>query len=170
MLSGMTDTQTSTQEFLGMLQTLFPNQDSRDIDPSTLKYVIYARKSTKGEERQEASIRHQIDECMKREVLAGDPLPLQLVGKPIKEKCSAKEPDIRPKFRQMLDDVKAGKVDGIIAWHPDRLARNMKEAGEIIDLLDKGVLKDLRFATSTFENSPTGKMLLGISFVLSKQY
>lgn len=170
MLSGMTDTQTSTQEFLGMLQTLFPNQDSRDIDPSTLKYVIYARKSTKGEERQEASIRHQIDECMKREVMAGDPLPLQLVGKPIKEKCSAKEPDIRPKFRQMLDDVKAGKVDGIIAWHPDRLARNMKEAGEIIDLLDKGILKDLRFATSSFENSPTGKMLLGISFVLSKQY
>ena len=46
----------------------------------------------------------------------------------------------------------------------------MKEAGEIIDLLDKGILKDIRFVTSSFENSPTGKMLLGISFVLSKQY
>ncbi len=46
----------------------------------------------------------------------------------------------------------------------------MKEAGEIIDLLDKGILKDIRFATSAFENSPTGKMLLSISFVLSKQY
>ena len=46
----------------------------------------------------------------------------------------------------------------------------MKDAGEIIDLLDKGTLRDLRFATSTFENNPTGKMLLGISFVLSKQY
>lgn len=46
----------------------------------------------------------------------------------------------------------------------------MKEAGEIIDLLDKGILEDLQFATSTFENSPTGKILLGISFVLSMQY
>ena len=66
--------------------------------------------------------------------------------------------------------MRSGRIDGIIAWHPDRLSRNMKEAGEIIDLLDKGILKDLQFATSSFENSPTGKMLLGISFVLSKQY
>ncbi len=167
MLGNMADDQTSTKDFLAMLQTLFPSQDSRDIDPTTLKYVIYARKSTRGEERQEASRRHQIDECMKREVI---PNGLTVVGKPISERGSAKEPDIRPKFRAMLDDIKAGKIDGIITWHTDRLARNMKEAGEIIDLLDKGVLKDLRFATSTFENSPTGKMLLGISFVLSKQY
>lgn len=158
---------TTQQEFLEFLKTLYPNQDSRDIDISTLRYVIYARKSTKGEERQERSIQDQIDDCMKREVI---PNGLRIVGKPIREKGSAKEPDIRPLFRAMLDDVKAGKIDGIITWHTDRLARNMKEAGEIIDLLDKGVLKDLRFATSTFENSPTGKMLLGISFVLSKQY
>lgn len=137
------------------------------MDISTLKYVIYARKSTLGEERQERSIADQVDDCMKREVI---PNQLRVVDEPIEERCSAKEPDIRPKFRQMLDDIKAGKYDGIISWHPDRLARNMKEAGEIIDLLDKGVLKDLRFATSSFENSPTGKMLLGISFVLSKQY
>ncbi len=166
----MADEQTTPKEFLQMLQTLFPIYDPRDIDISQLKYVIYARKSTKGEERQERSIPDQIADCMKREVMAAEPTPLQLVGKPIEEKCSAKEPDIRPLFRKMIDDVKAGKFDGIIAWHPDRLARNMKEAGEIIDLLDKGILKDLRFATSSFENSPTGKMLLGISFVLSKQY
>lgn len=159
--------QTTTKEFAEMLKSLFPVQDTRDIDITQLKYVIYARKSTKGEERQERSIPDQIDDCMKREVI---PNELKIVGKPIREKWSAKEPDVRKKFRAMLDDIKAGKVDGIVAWHPDRLARNMKEAGEIIDLLDKGVLKDLRFATSTFENSPTGKMLLGISFVLSKQY
>jgi DNA invertase Pin-like site-specific DNA recombinase len=161
------DKPTTPQQFLEMLKTLYPTQDARDIDPTTLRYVIYARKSTKGEERQERSIPDQIDDCMKREVI---PNELHIVGKPIREKGSAKEPDVRPKFRTMLDDIKAGKIDGIVTWHTDRLARNMKEAGEIIDLLDKGVLKDLRFATSTFENSPTGKMLLGISFVLSKQY
>ena len=159
--------QTTPKQFLEMLQSLYPSQDARDIDITQLKYVIYARKSTKGEERQERSIKDQIDDCMKREVI---PNNLRIIGKPVREKGSAKEPDIRPKFRTMIDDIKAGKIDGIVTWHTDRLARNMKEAGEIIDLLDKGVLKDLRFATSAFENSPTGKMLLGISFVLSKQY
>jgi DNA invertase Pin-like site-specific DNA recombinase len=163
----MSDTPNTPQQLLEILKTVYPTQDSRDVDITTLRYVIYARKSTQGEERQERSIKDQIDDCLKREVVANQ---LNIVGKPIEERCSAKEPDIRPKFRAMLDDIKAGKVDGIVTWHTDRLARNMKEAGEIIDLLDKGILKDLRFATSTFENSPTGKMLLGISFVLSKQY
>lgn len=51
----------------------------------------------------------------------------------------------------MLQDFKSGKYQGLIACHADRLARNMKEAGEIIDLVDKGIIRDLRFATSTFE-------------------
>jgi DNA invertase Pin-like site-specific DNA recombinase len=136
------------------------------VDSSKLRYVLYARKSTTDDERQERSIPDQLHDCIKSAI---EPNSLNVVTI-IEEKCSAKEPDIRPKFRAMLDDIKAGKYDGLISWHPDRLSRNMKEAGEIIDLLDKGILKDLRFATSTFENSPTGKMLLGISFVLSKQY
>ena len=70
----------------------------------------------------------------------------------------------------MVEDLKKGKYDGIVAWHPDRLARNMKDAGELIDLLDKGIIKDLQFVSFTFENNASGKMLLGIAFVLSKQY
>ncbi len=46
----------------------------------------------------------------------------------------------------------------------------MKEAGEIIDMLDKGFIKDLLFATATYEDSSNGKMMLGITFALSKQY
>jgi site-specific DNA recombinase len=70
----------------------------------------------------------------------------------------------------MLDAIRGGKYGGIIAWHPDRLARNMKEAGEVIDLLDKRIIKDLRFVSFSFENTTAGKMLLGMTFVLSKQY
>ncbi len=46
----------------------------------------------------------------------------------------------------------------------------MKEAGEIIDLLDKRIIKDLKFVSYTHTNDASGKMLLGITFVLSKQY
>jgi site-specific DNA recombinase len=136
--------------------------------PENLRYVLYARKSTTDETRQPKSKTQQIDECKER-IVGRDGVSLNEEDI-IQEDGSAKEPDIRPLFRKMLNDVISGKYDGIIAYHPDRLARNMKEAGEIIDLLDKGIIKDLRFATSTFENNPTGKMLLGMSFVLAKQF
>ncbi len=157
---------TTTEELKKFLELSTPKQ-LHEIDYTKLRYVIYARKSTTGDERQERSIPDQIKDCQEKVVQVHG---LKVIGDPITEKCSAKEPDIRPKFRQIIDDIKAGRIDGVITWHPDRLSRNMKEAGEIIDLLDKGILRDLRFATSSFENSPTGKMLLGISFVLSKQY
>lgn len=140
--------------------------DWTELDVSSVKYALYARKSTQGEEKQERSIKDQVDECIERVVV---PNKLNLV-KTIKEEFSAKEPDTRAKFKQLIEDIRKGKITGLIAWHPDRLARNMKDAGEIIDLLDTGILKDLKFATSNFENNPSGKMMLGISFVLSKQY
>ena len=154
-------------ELLSIFQA---NKDLQEevIKPENLRYILYARKSTVDEGRQEKSIPDQINDCFDRVI---KPLHITLPDSDIiEEKGSAKEPDIRPQFREMLNNIVAGRYDGIICWHPDRLARNMKEAGEIIDLLDKGIIKDLRFATSAFENSPTGKMLLGISFVLSKQY
>jgi hypothetical protein len=70
----------------------------------------------------------------------------------------------------MIEDIKKGKYDAILAWHPDRLARNMLEGGMIIDLIDRGILKDLKFVTHHFSQDANGKMLLGMAFVLSKQY
>lgn len=141
-------------------------EDKLNVDTGSIKYALYARKSTQGDEKQERSIGDQISECIEKVMRTNNIRPVKV----IEEKYSAKEPDTRVKFKELISDIKAGRITGLIAWHPDRLARNMKDAGEIIDLLDKGVLKDLKFATSTFENNPTGKMLLGISFVLSKQY
>lgn len=131
-----------------------------------LRFVIYARKSTSGDERQAMSLADQVKECKQLAAKEG----LRVVGEPITEAKSAKEPGIRPKFAKMISDFKAGKFDGILAWHPDRLARNMKDAGEIIDLVDKHIIWDLRFVSYTFNNDPSGKMALGIQFVMSKQY
>jgi site-specific DNA recombinase len=136
-------------------------------DEGKFRYVIYARKSTDDESKQTRSLADQILEC--KEFAARYNLSL---GKPevFKESESAKMSDTRPEFRKMLEAVKAGKYEGIIAWHPDRLSRNMKDAGEIIDLLDKDIIKDLKFPSFVFEKGPNSKMLLGLIFVLSKQY
>lgn len=130
-----------------------------------IKYVIYARKSSEEQSKQIKSLEDQVKEC-KNFALNWNLNVVEI----LQESESAKEPDIRPIFRNMISRIKKGEIDGIIAWHPDRLARNMKEGGEIIDMLDKGQIRDLKFCTASFENSTQGKMMLGIMFVMAKHY
>lgn len=128
-------------------------------------YVMYARKSTKGKKKQEKSIPDQIKECnllCKREQI----VPIQT----FREEQTAKIPGKRDVFAEMITGLKKGRYNAIVAWHPDRLARNMKDAGEIIDLLDKGVIVDLKFASYVFNNDGNGKMALGIQFVIAKNF
>lgn len=140
-------------------------EEETEYNPQKYKYVIYARKSTDEEKKQVRSLEDQIAEC--REF--ADKNNLKYV-KIIQESESAKESGIRPKFTEMLKEINDGLYDGILSWHPDRLSRNMKEAGEIIDLIDKNIIKDLKFAGFTFTKDSSGKMLLGISFVVAKEY
>ena len=141
------------------------NETEKELDFTKLKYVLYARRSTTDKERQIRSIPDQIRECQ----LMADSQELRII-KVLQEKKSAKKPEIRPIYRQMILDIGKGIYDGIIAWNPDRLARNMLEGGQIINLIDEGVIKDLKFKTHYFTNDANGKMLLGMAFVLSKQY
>ena len=152
------------QQLLEMLKS--GNSSDETVDKQKVRYALYARKSTTGDEKQSSSIEDQIRDCIDRII---EPQGLNLVGT-YEEKFSAKEADTREEFKRLINDIQRGRVDGVIAWHPDRLSRNMKEAGTIIDLVDKGSIKDLQFATFTFENNPAGKMLLGITFVMAKQY
>lgn len=140
--------------------------EERQIDFSKLKYVLYARKSTEDQDRQVRSIDDQIADCLDFAERYG----LNIVGEPIVETKSAKRSRQRPEFQAMLDGIRKGKYDAILAWHPDRLSRNMLEAGEIIDLLDEEIIKDLKFPAYTFTNDPSGKLLLTIIFGTSKQY
>ena len=130
------------------------------------RYKIYARKSTEDDGRQIRSINDQIEDC---QALAGR-LGLKVIGEPVKETRSAMESNRRPHFKALLKEIKEEKIDGIIAWHPDRLARNAIESGKVIDMLDKGEIKDLRFHSYQFDNSPNGKMMLGMLFVFAKHY
>jgi DNA invertase Pin-like site-specific DNA recombinase len=156
-----------TAQLVAKLQASFGVSDTeKNEDEPMLRYVIYARKSTDATEKQERSIGDQIGEC---KALA-DRLGLRWVAI-IHEEKSAMVSDKREKFREMLESVREGKYDGVIAWAPDRLARNMKEGGEILDMVDRGEIQDIKFANHfVFANNPSGKMLLGIAFVMAKQY
>ena len=128
------------------------------------KFFIYARKSTDVEDKQILSIEAQLNEL--REFSKRDNLE---VVEELVEKQSAKIPG-RPIFSRMLNEIEKGRADGIISWHPDRLARNSVDGGRIIYLLDTGKLSALKFNTFWFESTPQGKFMLSIAFSQSKYY
>ena len=127
---------------------------------------MYVRKSSEDAEAQAKSLPDQIADCIEYANNHG----LLLVGEPIQEFKSAKKSGNRPLFSQMLKDIEKGKYDAILAWHPDRLSRNSLEAGMVVDMVDNGVIKDLRFPTFEFHNDSSGKLTLNMLFALSKQY
>lgn len=139
--------------------------DEDQLDITGLKYVLYARKSTDDPQRQLRTIDDQIDECR----IMAERLGITIVAT-IEERKSAKSPNQRPAFKKMIDGIRSKKYDAILAWNPDRLARNMKEGGELIDMVDENLIKDMKFVTHHFSSDANGKMLLGMAFVLSKQY
>ncbi len=140
--------------------------EDEDIDLTKLRYVLYARKSTEDEDRQMRSIPDQIKECTQ----LADKLGLHVIGKALEETKSAKISGRRKIFDQMVVDIEAGKYDAILSWAPDRLSRNMLEGGKLIDLVDEGKLKDLRFPTYHFTNDASGKLTLGVLFSISKHF
>ena len=129
------------------------------------KYFIYCRKSSEAEDRQALSIEAQEKELTQR-YIENEKLDIVQI---LQESYSAKRPG-RPIFDDMMKRIQRGEANGIIAWHPDRLARNSLDGGKIIFLLDNGRLQDLKFPTYNVENTPQGKFMLAIMFGQSKYY
>ena len=128
------------------------------------KFFLYARKSTDIEDKQILSIEAQITELR----AFGKQNNLDIVEEFI-EKQSAKIPG-RPIFGEMLKRIEKGEANGILTWHPDRLARNSVDGGKIIYLIDCGRITTLKFPTFWFEPTPQGKFMLNIAFGQSKYY
>lgn len=75
--------------------------------------------------------------------------------------ASAKIPNNRPEFARMLKELSykdkaKRRADGVLSWHPDRLARNGLEAGKIVQMLTDDLIKDMYFPTYRFHNDPSG--------------
>lgn len=104
-------------------------------DLSTLRFVIYRRKSSEDDSRQVQSLagqRAEIKALIERHRLN--------VVKDIHESRSAKEPG-RTGFNEMIALLKSGQANAILCWKADRLARNLIDGGEITHQISNGGIK-----------------------------
>lgn len=131
-----------------------------------LKYIRYSRKSSESKEKQALSIQDQNSECdkeVKRFNLK--------VGYKLQESRSAFKPDNRPEFDRLIQLIKEGKANAILTWKEDRICRNPKEGGEILQLLQDGVLKEIRcVASNTIYTPDSDHLILQIHFGMANQY
>jgi site-specific DNA recombinase len=60
-----------------------------------------------------------------------------LTGRYVDNDLSAYSGKARPAYLQMLDAVRGGLVDGIVAWHPDRLHRSPRELEDFLAIVEQ---------------------------------
>ncbi len=103
---------------------------------NNIRYFGYLRKSGEGEDQQVQSIERQQDEVDKLTKRLGI-----TVLKFFSESKSAKSPNNRPEFTEMIKRITKGEANGIVCWHLSRLSRNPLEWGIIQQLLaDRKIL------------------------------
>lgn len=132
---------------------------SGPVIPITIKvkYVLYARKSTEQDEKQALSIESQVKEMLA--IAERENLEIIDIRR---EAHSAKDSGQRPVFKEILEDIRRERFNGILVWHPDRLSRNAGDLGSVVDLMDEKKLVQIRTYGQTFSNTPSEKFLLMI--------
>jgi len=131
---------------------------------SKIKYFLYARKSSESEDRQVQSIEDQTNRLKQ---LASD-LNLD-IKKIYTEAKSAKKPNNRPLFDEMIQRIENGEADGILCWQINRLSRNPIDSGKLSWLLQQGILKSIQ--TIDREYLPEDNVLLfSVESGMANQY
>lgn len=137
----------------------------QEINYKTLKPCNYNRKSSESEDKQVLSIISQKDEAERIAKFYNLPKFVEVFS----ESKSAKKEFLRPEFKRMIEMIKKEKIDSIVCWKLDRLARNMTEGGIVIDLLSSGVLKAIITHDKIYRPSDN-VLLMSVEFGQGKQF
>ena len=136
------------------------------INGEKLKYIRYSRKSDEAKERQVYSIEDQNKECQEY----AEKLSLDITSK-FQEEKSGYAPGKRVAFNKVVELIKDGKANAILTWNENRICRNPLEGGIIMQLLQDGILKEIRIAsTNTVYTPSSDHLMLHIQFGMANQF
>lgn len=128
------------------------------------RYVIYARKSTESEDRQVLSIESQVRELQALASRQG-----MTVEGVLTESRSAKAPG-RPVFGTLMRDVHRGRINGIVTWKMDRLARNHLDTGQVLQALADGLLERVITIDRTYTPSGNDRFIGNFELGMATKY
>jgi DNA invertase Pin-like site-specific DNA recombinase len=119
-----------------------------------MRAVIYPRISN-DRTGQEAGVTRQLEDCRAYAARNGDTVVAELV----ENDTSAYSTRPRPKYQQLVEMVKAGEVDAVYVWHPDRLYRRASDLEALVTLVESHdlVIRTVR-AGDIDLTTPTGRM------------
>jgi len=109
---------------------------ARKADRQTLRCAIYTRKSTdEGLDQSFNSLDAQREACAAY-ILSQTHEGWEAVAERYDDGGWSGGTMDRPALRQLLDDVKAGKIDIIVVYKVDRLTRSLADFAKIVEILD----------------------------------
>lgn len=121
--------------------------------------AYFRRSSEDNEDKQMRSIEGQqqdIEELIKKLSLKGVKLF------PPESKSAFKEG--RPIFSEVIRAIEEGKIDALIVWHSNRIARNYGDGGKFVQLMSDGKLKVVLTPHGLFENTGRDREYLMTEF------
>lgn len=133
-----------------------------------IKYILYCRKSTESEDKQIQSLDDQ--EKKLNELIKNEKLTVINIKDPLKESKSAKKPNNRPLFNEMMQMIESGEANGILCWDISRLARNSIDGGKLGYSLREGIIKSIRTYATEYTQENYNAILFGIETNVADQY
>ncbi len=80
---------------------------------------------------------------------------------------SATRSKVRPVFKRLMADARAGRIDAIVFWDSDRITRSPREAEDVIDLVETRGIKVIGFHGDDL-TSADGQMMFRIKITVAK--
>ncbi len=112
-----------------------------------LNYGLYARKSNESEDKQVASLDDQVETMTE----LADSKNYRIIEEAIyKESKSAKIPDERDDFDELIEQIEKGTINAILTYKSNRLSRNPKESGLIQQMIFDGKIKAIVTADKVY--------------------
>ena len=115
---------------------------------------IYARISSDPEGDQ-LGVRRQIEDCKRLAAERG----WVVVDVYVDDDISAWSGKRRPEYERLLDDLRSGRIDGLVVWHLDRLHRHPRDLEAFLDLCDAAGVDTLGCVTGDVDlGTPVGRL------------